>query len=64
MLEEPLAALSTAALKQADDIERLIEEVHTNIKAANIYAGRAPTPQHYWVNGPEKPGPAIGRSAA
>ena len=52
-LEGP-STLSVATLTQIKEVERLVEEVQAHIKAANIYAGRAPTPQHYWVNGAEE----------
>jgi hypothetical protein len=44
--------LSKTALEHAAEVERLVAEVRENIKSANLYAGHAPTPQHYWVDGP------------
>ena len=49
---EALSALSVATLTQVAEVERLVGEIQENIRAANVYAGRAPTPHHYWVNGP------------
>ena len=51
---QTLAALSSTALQQAADIERLVQEVQENIRTANLYAGQMPTPAVYWVAGPEE----------
>ena len=51
---EGRSTLSVATLAQIKEVERLVEKVQAQIKAANIYAGWAPTPQHYWVNGAEE----------
>jgi hypothetical protein len=52
METQTLAELSKTTLERIADVERLLVEVRENIKSANLYAGRAPTPQHYWVEGP------------
>ena len=43
------STLSVEALTQIAEVERIVGEVEEYIKAANLYAGRAPTPNHYWV---------------
>ena len=52
METQALTDLSSAALEQIAEVERLVREVQENIKAANGYAGRAPSPYHYWVDQP------------
>jgi hypothetical protein len=44
--------LSKTTLEQIADVERLVVEVRENIKSAKLYAGRAPSTHHYWVDGP------------
>jgi hypothetical protein len=51
MEPQSLSELSTIVLKQAAEVERLVEQVNENIRSANYYAGRAPSPRHYWVPG-------------
>jgi len=52
METQTLAELSKTTLERIADVERLVVEVRENIKSAKLYAGRAPTPHHYWVDGP------------